>query len=220
MQKTRSWQESFDRLEAARREERHLLEAEAKQLRDAEAAYAGAAARKAEKPAQPTLPLVSAKPDADALLVRPKRQSKQAAKPAPRKRSAARRTAANAQPKLAKPRAARQHKPAVAALPPSISQPADWPATPAELPPITPLPRNASLAPYRKTGLFGLIDSWLRIAKRQAASGIAAGVRRPELKPKPPAPSDEVAELRAENERLRRQLEALLVFPDNQARAN
>ena len=251
MQKARSWQDSFDKLEAARRDERQMHDAEEQQIRDAEAAYAKAVAMEAEKPAAPGFMLGSENADSGEALTRPKKlarpkppaspkklaKPKQQAKsgtrkPAPRKPAAPRRVAAEAKPQVvqsqaAKPRkSAPRRKPANAALPPAIALPSEVPAAPTEQLPITPLsitplPRSASLAPYRKTGLFGLIGSWLRIATRQATSGLAGSVRRPNMKPKARkpagqfrAPFDEVAELRAENARLRSQLEALLALQE------
>ena len=212
MQKTRSWQDSFDRLAATQRSERHLQAAEARQIRDAEAAFARAAAAKAE---QPGLMLVSAKPEADKRPVKPKSQPRPAkAKAATRQRATTQRTASQAKQTAAKPRASR--KPRQAKLP----APARPATQPAELLLIMPLPRSAALTPYRKSGLFGLIGSWLRIATRQAASGIAGGMRRPKMTANSRPQIDELAELKAENERLRRQLEALLSFQENSAKAN
>ncbi len=252
MQKARSWQDSFDRLEAVRRDERQMHDAEEQQVRDAEAAYARAVAMEAEKPAAPGFMLGSENADSGEALTKPKKLAKpeklaspkppaspkKLAKPkqraksgtrksASRKPAAPRRVAAKAKPPVAKSRPAKprksapRRKPANAALPPAIALPSEIPAAPAEQLLITPLPRSASLAPYRKTGLFGLIGSWLRIATRQATSGLAGSVRRPNMKPKARkpagqfrAPFDEVAELRDENARLRSQLEALLALQE------
>lgn len=227
MPKTRSWQESFDMLEAARRAERHLADADTRNLRDAEAAYARAAALEAGKSTPPAFLLPGTGQDSDEPLVSPKPAvrkgpvKKGRTKTAPRKRAAARRTAEKARPKLAKPDAVKPRKSALAAQP-TVDLPASpaQPAQPAELHPVTPLPRSAALAPYRKPGLFGLIGSWLRIAKRQTASGFAGGARRTAIKPKPHRHRDELAELRAENESLRRQLEALLAFQENKSGSN
>ena len=211
MQKTRSWQDSFDRLEEKQRDERRIRAAEARQIRDTEAAYARAAAAEAVKPVVPALMLVGTQPDSGELLVEPKRQRKAAkAKAAPRKRATTPRTATKMKSKPTKPRVARKPKPAKpagAALPPTPGLPATQAA---ELLLITPLPRSAALIPYRKTGLFGLIGSWLRSATRQATSGVAGGLRRSKAAAKPRLQIDELAILRAENKRLRGQLEALL----------
>ena len=211
MQKTRSWQDSFDRLEAAQREERQVRAAETRQAREAEAAHAMADVAKASMPAAPDFMLISAKPETDQRPVKTKPQ----AKAAPRKRAAAQRTATKAKQTAAKPRAARKSK---TALPPAPA-PAQPAAQPAELLLITPLPRSAALTPYRKTGLFGLIGSWLRIATRQAATGVAGSVRRPKLQANPRRQIDELAKLRAENARLRHQLEAMLSFQEMSAKA-
>lgn len=205
MHKTRSWQESFDKLETARREVQPESDSEAQQIRDAEAAYARAAASELAKPPAPALMLVSTAPEGGESLVRPKPPAKpRKAKAAPRKRSAARRPAAKAKPSRAKPSGAKARqakprkssKPAFAALPQEL----------AEQLLITPLPRSAALTPYCKLGLFGLIGSWLRIAGRQTTAGFAGGVRRKQLRERPRTQFDELVELRAENERLRRQL--------------
>jgi hypothetical protein len=216
MQKTRSWQESFDRLEAARRAERPRVLSEAQQIREAEQAYARAAALRSEEPlmlartaADEAEPLVSPAPKAKVARAKPKK-----AKSAPRKRPAARRSVAKAKPKAAKPR-----KKALAAAPP----PPEAAITPEQLlitAPTSPLPRNASLAPWRKAGLFGLIGSWLRIAARQTTTGFAAGIRRKKRGATGPVPLDEVAELRAENEQLRKQLQALLALQRQGSKAH
>ena len=210
MQKTRSWQDSFDRLETAQREERQAA-AETRQTREAEAAHARSADAMAAKPASPGLMLVGAKPKSDK---RPDKPKPAKAKTAPRKRATAQRTATQAKQAAAKPRAARKPR---QVLPPAPAGPATQPA---ELLLITPLPRSAALTPYRKTGLFGLIGSWLRIATRQAATGVAGSVRRPKLQANPRPQIDELAKLRAENARLRRQLDALLSFQEMSAKAN
>ena len=81
--------------------------------------------------------------------------------------------------------------------------------------PVTPLPRSASLARYRKPGLFGLIGSWLRLAARRPK--LPEALKGPARKKDPPG--DDVGALRAENKRLRRELEALLALREAE-RAN
>jgi hypothetical protein len=75
----------------------------------------------------------------------------------------------------------------------------------------SPLPRNVSLAPYNKPGLFGLIGSWLRLAARRAP--LPRRLRKPDgkiAKPRNVLDTHKLDELRAENQELRRQLETLL----------
>lgn len=87
-----------------------------------------------------------------------------------------------------------------------------------------PLPRSVALAPYRKGGLLDLIGFWLRDASRRATARLLQGTggkqesRRkrawlPTRRRSTPS-SDDFAALRAENERLRQQLEALLALQE------
>jgi hypothetical protein len=220
MQKTRSWQESFDRLEAERREKRPWTDSEARQVRDAEEAYARAAAEKAEVAQAPPLMLVGATGRAEPLVTVPKPKAKpRMAKAAPRKRPTSLRAATKpvrsqtktakgksqaTKPNKAKPRKAPTAPQLVPAPTPQV------PAASAESLLITPLPRNVSPAPWRKAGLFGMIGAWLRIAAKQTNVGFAAGLRRKRMQAKAAKPIGELAELRAENEQLRQQLQALL----------
>ena len=227
MQKTRSWQESFDRLEAARRAEQRLLDADEWRIRDAETAYAKAAApelvKPVGKPAAPALMLVSAQPDHAEELVEPRQRAKPAAKPkrakaAPRKRTSAKRTAAKAKARASKPRAAKPRisaQPTPGATPPAPVLPNALPASPAEELLITPLPRSASLTRYRKPGLFSLIGSWLRTGTRHAVSGLKVSTPRPDVQAELRASRDEAARLKSENQRLLSQVEALLALQTN-----
>jgi hypothetical protein len=229
MQKSRSWQDSFDRLALARREESALREDELRQVRDAEAAYAKASAAGAGLAATKGFMLADEQPDKPEVLDKPKRPAKPAARKAsPRKpRRAARLAkpkvpgAKAAKPKTAKPKAPKSivmepgiaptpSEPSATAPPPVMAeaQVASSPRPEALL--ITPLPRHASLAPYRKPGLFGLIGSWLRLAARRPA--LPTNLRRHSASEKPPR--DDVAALKAENEKLRRQLKDLLAQQD------
>ncbi len=80
------------------------------------------------------------------------------------------------------------------------------------------LPRSAALAPYRKGGFLALISFWLRDTGRWLARGSAKPRGKPKpaarkTAPTPPAPRpNEMALLRAENERLRLQLEAMMAM--------
>lgn len=227
MQKTRSWQESFDRLEAARRAEQRLLDADEWRIRDAETAYAKAAAlelvKPVGKPAAPALLLVSAQPDHCEDLVKPRQRAKPAAKPkrakaGPRKRTSAKRTAAKAKARASKPRAAKPRisaQPTPGATPPAPVLPNALPASPAEELLITPLPRSASLTRYRKPGLFSLIGSWLRTGTRHAVSGLKVSTRRLDVQAELRASRDEAARLESENQRLLSQVEALLALQTN-----
>ena len=85
------------------------------------------------------------------------------------------------------------------------------PAPPAA--PIAPLPRKASLAPYRKGGLIEAIGFWLRTTARRAKAKLGASTALARSV-EPVTAESEIEELKAENERLRRQLEALLVLSD------
>jgi hypothetical protein len=203
LEKTRSWQESFDRLAAERRAQARLNTLEAKQVRDAEFAYANAAAMAADKRAAPALMLVSTKPDPEELVAKPKRQAAKRVKALPRKRTATKRTAASGKVKVAKPRKL-PRPPAVAQAPDAILTD-ELPTRPAEELLIAPLPRSASLTAYRKAGWLSQFGAWLIKAK---------------IKTRPPELFDEVIRLRAENARLRRQLEALLAFQDSKTKVN
>lgn len=252
MLNTRSWQDSFDRLETSRREERRR-EAEERQIRAADAAYARASLEvanatvtsKAEATGFMLEPLQA---DQAEMLVKPKQPSKSAiakspsAKAKPRKRAAPRRTARvekprtarpkvtgpkvtgskaagskAAGPKVPKPIAAKslvsppRNAPAQVTPPPAVGLPRKLPSTAAEPLLITPLPHHASLAPYRKPGLFGLIGSWLRLAAR--SPGLPGKLGKPARQPCPPR--NDMAALRAENRQLRRELEALLALQAN-----
>ena len=78
----------------------------------------------------------------------------------------------------------------------------------------TPLPRAASLAPYRKGGFLALITFWLRDTGRWMTGSKARPKKRTrKTAATRPAPRpNELALLRAENERLRLQLEALMAM--------
>ncbi len=108
-------------------------------------------------------------------------------------------------------------------------------AEPLAIPPVQltgdiPLPRSVALAPYRKGSFLDIVDMvgfWLRGASRRAATRLLA--RKPRKKSarprlaarpaehQPAARQDEVAALRADNERLRQQLEALLARQEGPA---
>jgi hypothetical protein len=80
--------------------------------------------------------------------------------------------------------------------------------------PSAPLPRNASLAVYRKPGLFGLIGSWLRntvtsITGDDRKRSHWAGQRKAAKRKPALGTMHELAALRDENVRLRAQIEAL-----------
>ncbi len=83
-------------------------------------------------------------------------------------------------------------------LPPPQQQPARGP--------MRPLPRRRTLAPWRPGGLAAQIGFWLRERSR-----LLAGLLTPR-RSQTPAPEAELALLRAENERLRLQIEALLAL--------
>ena len=159
MQMTRNWQESFDRLEKSRREEQRMREAEERQIRLAEAAYARASleAARAEKAASAennSFMLPDQGPDQAELLVKPESPPKAkvakakvakqpAAKASPRKRAAPRRTARVAKAKATKPRAKkpkaakpRTAKPSAAVAKLAKPRPATLPLAPA--PPLEP----------------------------------------------------------------------------------
>lgn len=79
--------------------------------------------------------------------------------------------------------------------------------------PVAPLPRKASLAHYRKGGLIEAIGFWLRSAGRRFKAKLGASKALAETA-KPVSPERQIEELKAENERLRRQLDALLALSD------
>ena len=91
---------------------------------------------------------------------------------------------------------------------PSPAPLAPPPRRPIALPPhgpITPLPRRRTLAPWRPAGLAAQLGQWLRdraaaLSRRVAATSAQA------------PPDVELARLRAENEHLRLQIEALLAL--------
>ena len=79
--------------------------------------------------------------------------------------------------------------------------------------PVTaaPLPRSASLAPYRKGGLIDAIGFWLRSKARVAAARLSASkALAKRVAPAQFAPKDELTVLREENERLRLQIDGLM----------
>ena len=228
MQKTRSWQDSFDRLEASRRDEQQMRDAEERQIRLAEAAYDRASLKVAHAEKTTIVEtigfmLADAQSDQAEVLVKPKPPAR-VAKPRVAKPHTARPKAASA--KVAKERAAVPQRPESIAFESHTIAPPDspphttpQPSEPASASPsrvaaepllITPLPRNAALAPYRKPGLFGLIGSWLRLAARRPK--LPVNLRRPARKDG--QPRDDLAALKAENEKLRRQIEALLTLQE------
>ncbi len=74
-----------------------------------------------------------------------------------------------------------------------------------------PLPRSASLAPYRKGGLIDAIGFWLRSKARVAAARLSASkALAKRVAPVPAKPKDELTVLREENERLRLQINGLM----------
>ena len=118
MQMNRNWQDSFDRLEQSRREEQRMREAEEREMRLSEAAYARASldAASAEMPnrAETTgFMLADAIPDLAEVLATAKPPAKSPAakspdtKADPRKRAAPRRKARVAKPRTAKLRTAK-----------------------------------------------------------------------------------------------------------------
>jgi len=146
---------------------------------------------------------------------KPKGPAKRAAKPAARKRTRRK----PAPRKAVKPKAVASRRPPAAAkiaeppaIPlPDLSTPFAEPATaPA---PLAPLPRKASLTHYRKGGLIEAIGFWLRTTARRAKAKL--GASKVLARPAEPAGGEStLEELKAENERLRRQLEALLALSD------
>jgi hypothetical protein len=236
MPNRRSWQDSFDRLELARRDEGVPDDSDALQLRavdmnkaSAEPADSKACAAATHKLSAPGFMLIgdwafchedAVKPGQAGT---PKRRAKSASpKVPPRKRDEPPRAAKVAQTKAAsakvskprnrKPRAsAPDLKLAYVAPAPIIVRLNTPPEPPAEMLGNSPLPRNVSLAPYNKPGLFGLIGSWLRLAARRAP--LPRRLRKPDgkiAKPRNVLDTHKLDELRAENQELRRQLETLL----------
>ncbi len=162
-------------------------------------------AKNARKPAAPKKPV-----------------RKPAARKAKPKAAATRRTTAATKLAKAAPPEAAAIPAQTAAMPlPDIAEPLTAPARPAEVrspqspppEPLAPLPRKASLAHYRKGGLIEAIGFWLRTATRRAKAKLGASkVLSQSVEPANEA--SELAELKEENERLRRQLDALLTLSD------
>jgi hypothetical protein len=131
-------------------------------------------------------------------------------KPAAKRTRPAKRTAAKRKPEAATQRAVPM---------PAIPLP-QAPEPTAELdaifPPRQPLPRHRAPVPYGSGGLLGQLTSWLRDRSRRAALLLfppaAPPKRKVRARERTKLPPDEVTRLRAENERLRRQLEALLAL--------
>ena len=170
----------------------------------------------AKSPDTKVNPRKRAAPRRKARVAKPRTAKPRLAKPRTAKSKAAKSGTARAKPRAAaleliEPPTTQslaslaRSQPVSAATPPVMAARAQSPAEPLL---ITPLPRSASLARYRKLGLFGLIGSWLRLA--------ASLPKLPE-KLRGPArndgqPRDDLAALKAENKQLRRELEALLVL--------
>ena len=104
-------------------------------------------------------------------------------------------------PQLPEPLVALQTSPPNAPLAPLPR----LPITPPPRGPLRPLPRRRTLTPWRPAGLAAQIGQWL-IGRSRALAALLAPRRAD------PAPAEELARLRAENERLRLQLEALLAL--------
>ncbi len=101
--------------------------------------------------------------------------------------------------------------------------------------PPPPLPRRRAPVPWRAGGLFGLLAGWLQDGIRPIAALFAPkpkpkasrkGNRRfrtlPTNRPtnRVPTPQEEISRLRAENERLRLQLEAVLALRERELAAD
>jgi hypothetical protein len=231
MPNSRSWQDSFDKLELARREDGGLHASEAFEIRAvdksklrADTADVKACTAATPKLAAPGFMLIGDRAFCDEVAVKvgqadtPKRRAKSASpKVPPCTRAAPQRAAKAAKSKAASDKVPKPRKRRPRASP-SDSKPANVALTPlivsliapreayAEMSANSPLPRHASLAPYRKPGLFGLIGSWLRLATRLPL--LPKSLRKPAESLS--QTSDDLGALKAENEELRRQLESLL----------
>lgn len=92
--------------------------------------------------------------------------------------------------------------------PAPLAPPPRRPVAPTPRLPPTPLPRRRTLAPWRPAGLAAQLGQWLQGRAAALARHFAATTQQPDN-------AAELARLRAENERLRRQIEALLALnPD------
>lgn len=179
----------------------------------ASAARRTATASRAKAPAKPGAPRAAtrdkAKPELSArktkaAIAAPKRQAApKSAAPKPVTAKALADALALPLPDLATPLV----EPALFAEPVPPAEPV--PARPAT--PIAPLPRKASLAPYRKGGLIEAIGFWLRTTARRTRAKLGASTAL--AKSVGPANgASEIEQLRAENAQLRRQIDALLAL--------
>lgn len=159
----------------------------------------GASLRSVELPAA----AVAAAPPKPKRKPRPKRPPKP--KPAKRHKAAKPPSPPVAQaiplPRLPEPLTVHAAAPPAAPLAPLPR----LPHAPPPRGPVRPLPRRRTLAPWRPAGLAAQIGQWLLGRSRKLAALLAARVADP-------APAAELARLRAENERLRLQIEALLAL--------
>jgi hypothetical protein len=154
-------------------------------------------------PASEPVPM-SAKAKAPPRLAKKQRTAaKRKSKPAEKRSKAAVKPRAAA-PVIALPH---RHEP--------LTQPgidlAAWSALVPRLPPDEPLPRARALAVPRKGGLLVAVADWLGSHTRQLWRSLS-GPKRPAPKRRAARSEDELLRLRAENERLRHQLEALLAL--------
>ncbi|WP_140420579.1 hypothetical protein [Novosphingobium sp. B 225] len=148
---------------------------------------------------------------------KPKRKPKAKRPPklAKRKKAAAKSAAVPviALPNRPEPLVALDAAPPSAPLAPLPRLPLTPSIAPAQVP-LRPLPRRRTLAPWRPAGLAAQIGAWLLGRSRKLAALLA---------PRPghrPAADQELARLRAENERLRLQIEALLALRPESAPAS
>ncbi len=148
----------------------------------------------------------------------PKKRAAAKRKPAlrkPRKRKAAARKPA-ARKSTARKRVSRTAPLVLAPAPPAVVKPEPASPDPAL---ITPLPRSAAPAHWRKSGLLGELSFWLRrrmrgtlnlLAKVKAPPEPAARRRQARIHASDEqADEQELARLRAENDSLRAQLESM-----------
>ena len=89
--------------------------------------------------------------------------------------------------------------------PAPLAPPPRRPMAPPPRLPLAPLPRRRTLAPWRPAGLAAQLGQWLQGRAAALARRFAVTTQQPDS-------AAELARLRAENERLRLQIEALLAL--------
>ncbi len=89
--------------------------------------------------------------------------------------------------------------------PAPLAPPPRRPLVPPPRLPLAPLPRRRTLAPWRPAGLAAQLGQWLQGRAAALARRLARAAQRPDS-------LAELARLRAENERLRLQIDALLAL--------